>query len=109
MSDVDAGTGAAAGSPGDAASGDGGGAAAPSGDDRLPDADRVAVLLQWALLAALVLFGLAAAVGLYANVTRLIELWIVEEYRPAAAAGFNLVVLLVAALGVSRLLGRLRE
>lgn len=80
---------------------------APVADSSLPDADAVVRYLQWGLLALLVLFGLAAAVGLYTSVGRIIEVWVAREFQPVFNAAFNLLVLLLVAAGISGLLHRL--
>lgn len=84
-------------------------AAEPSDDGTsLFDADGVTEYLQWGLLALLVVFALVAAVSLYGNVGRIIQVWVAEDYRPIFNAAFNLVVLLVAAAGIGTVLRRLR-
>lgn len=73
----------------------------------LPDADGVVQYLQWGLLALLVLFGLAAAVGLYTSVGRIIQVWVASEFQPVFNAAFNLLVLLLVAAGITGVLRRL--
>ncbi|PSQ45561.1 hypothetical protein BRD15_11475 [Halobacteriales archaeon SW_6_65_15] len=54
--------------------------------------------------AALALFGLLAVVAviqLYGSVNATINTFIEQEYRPLFRAAFNLVVLLVAGIGIS--------
>lgn len=85
-------------------------AADRAGDGPAPvDVDAIAVYLQWGLLALFVVFALVAAVGLYSNVGRIIRVWVAQDYRPVFHAAFNLLVLLVAALGVRMVLRRLRR
>ena len=63
--------------------------------------------LQWAALAGLVLLAFVAAVQFYLNGGRAIRIWVAPEYEPLFQAAFNLVLLLVAGLGISWLVRRL--
>lgn len=78
-----------------------------SDNSRLPDPDEVARYLQWGVLALLVLFALVAAVSLYTNINRIIQVWVTREYQPVFSAAFNLLVLLLAGAGISLLLRRI--
>ena len=71
------------------------------------DATAVGRYLLWGALVVLVLLALVAVVGLYADVSRVIQVWVTREYRPVVSAAFNLSVLLVAAAGISVLLRQL--
>jgi hypothetical protein len=72
-------------------------------------ADRLRRYLNYAVLAGLMLIALVAVFRLYGAVTRTINTFVTPEYRAPFLAAFNLVVLLVAALGISLQLKRLRE
>jgi hypothetical protein len=84
-----------------------------SGD---PDADeasdgdtaaRVRRGLDYALLGGLVLLGTVAAIQFYLAADRTINVWVTREFRPPFKMVFNLVVLLVVGVGVSRQIRRL--
>ena len=70
-------------------------------------ATRVRRGLDYALLGGLVLLGVFAAIQFYLAADRTINVWVTREYRPPFKMVFNLVVLLVVGVGVSRQLGRL--
>lgn len=53
-------------------------------------------------LALFVLLAVVAVVQLYASVGATIDRFIAHEYRPLFRAAFNLAVLLVAGIGISR-------
>jgi hypothetical protein len=74
------------------------------GDDT---AARVRRGLDYALLGGFVLLGLFAALQFYLAADRTINVWVTREYRPPFKMVFNLVVLLVVGIGVSRQLRRL--
>ncbi|MFC7079675.1 hypothetical protein [Halorussus caseinilyticus] len=57
--------------------------------------------LYRAALALFVLLAVVAVIQLYASVNATINTFITHEYRPLFRAAFNLVVLLVAGLGIS--------
>lgn len=63
--------------------------------------------VQWGGLIALLLLALIALVRFYASATEAISIWITQEYVPIFQAGFNLVVLLLAAIGISLLVRQL--
>ena len=79
-----------------------------------PDADRestsrdVRRYLNYAVLAGLVLLALVAGLRFYLAAGATIDRWVADEYRSLFHAAFNLAVLLLAALGVSVQLRRLR-
>ena len=70
-------------------------------------AERVRRGLDYALLGGLVLLGFVAAVQFYFAADRTINVWVTREYRPPFKMVFNLVVLLVVGVGVSRQVRRL--
>jgi hypothetical protein len=81
-----------------------------TGDDSVRGAGRnYRRYLNYAVLAGLLLLGFVAAIQLYLAGTDLIRTWIEPEYRPAFRAAFNLAVLLLAAVGISYQLNRLRD
>jgi len=61
----------------------------------------VSRLVRYALLAGLTLLALIALVRLYFAVSNAIDLWITREFRSLFHAAFNLVVLVLAAIGIS--------
>lgn len=91
-----AGTGGAAGA--DAAA-----APDPDADGGSADGDgpRFRRMLNYGLLAGLLVLALVAAVGLYTAVLGAISTWVTREWRPVFRAAFNLVVLLVAGSGIA--------
>ncbi|WP_380678187.1 hypothetical protein [Salinigranum sp. GCM10025319] len=70
-------------------------------------ATRVRRGLDYALLGGLVLLGAFAAIQFYLAADRTINVWVTREYRPPFKMVFNLVVLLVVGIGVSRQVQRL--
>lgn len=64
--------------------------------------------VNYAVLAGLLLLAFVAVVQFYVAASSAIGTWITAEYRAPFRAVFNLVVLLVAGLGVSLQLRRLR-
>lgn len=64
--------------------------------------------LNYAVLAGLVLLALVAGLRFYLAAGATIDRWIAAEYRSLFHAAFNLAVLLLAALGVSVQIRRLR-
>lgn len=81
--------------------------AAAAEDDR-STAETLKRYLNYAVLAGLILVALVSVFQLYSAVTRTINTFVTPEYRAPFLAAFNLVVLLVAALGVSLQLKRLQ-
>ncbi|SFG50989.1 hypothetical protein SAMN04488063_2265 [Halopelagius inordinatus] len=81
--------------------------AAAAEDDR-STAETLKRYLNYAVLAGLILVALVSVFQLYSAVTRTIHTFVTPEYRAPFLAAFNLVVLLVAALGVSLQLKRLQ-
>lgn len=71
------------------------------------DVERLRGGLDRALLVGFVLLGAFAAMQFYSQAGRAIRTWVAPEYQPFFLALFNLAVLLVAAVGVSRQLRRL--
>lgn len=65
--------------------------------------------LEWAALLTLAVLALYALLRFYGSASTAISLWIAPEYEPFYQAAFNLVVLLVATLGVVRIVGRLGD
>jgi hypothetical protein len=90
--------------------GDGPPGADPGGSDASDGSetvDRLRTVLNYAVLAGLLLLAVLSAVQLYWAISRTISTFVVYEYRAPVQAAFNLVVLLVAALGISVQLRRL--
>jgi hypothetical protein len=77
------------------------------GDAQADTAERVRRGLDYALLGGLVLLGLVAAVQFYFAADRTINVWVTREFRPPFKMVFNLVVLLVVGVGLSRQVRRL--
>lgn len=86
---------------------DPGGSDASDGSDGSDTVDRLRTVLNYAVLAGLLLLAVLSAVQLYWAISRTISTFVVYEYRAPVQAAFNLVVLLVAALGISVQLRRL--
>ncbi len=78
---------------------------APDGDDARTRIERY---VNYAVLAGLLLLAFVAVVQFYAAASAAIGTWVTYEYRAPFRAVFNLVVLLLAGLGVSVQLRRLR-
>ncbi|MFB6108450.1 MAG: hypothetical protein ABEJ82_06385 [Haloplanus sp.] len=83
--------------------------------DRSTDADsddstrtRVRRYANYAVLAVLGLLAFVAVVQLYLSTSRVITTWITSEYRSLFQAAFNLLVLLLAGVGISYQLKRMR-
>jgi hypothetical protein len=70
-------------------------------------ATRVRRGLDYALLGGLALLGLIAAIQFYLAADQTINVWVTREYRPPFKMVFNLVVLLVVGIGLSRQVRRL--
>lgn len=68
--------------------------------------ERMTAYLLWGTVAVLFLVGVVAFVGLYRSVGSIISIWIAPDFRPLVRVAFNLAVVLVCALGLSVLLGR---
>jgi uncharacterized membrane protein len=71
------------------------------------DGPRVRRYANYAVLLLLGMLALVAVIRLYFSVSNAITTWVASEYRSLFQAAFNLVVLLVAGLGVSYQLRRL--
>jgi hypothetical protein len=56
---------------------------------------------RYALLGGLTLLALVATLRFYFAASNAIDIWVARQYRPLFQAAFNLVVLLVAAVGIS--------
>ncbi|QIB75029.1 hypothetical protein GL213_05310 [Halogeometricum borinquense] len=69
-----------------------------SGDSTV---SRLVTVLNYAILGGLLLLAVIAAVQLYLSVSRTVTTFVVYEYRAPVLAAFNLVVFLIAALGIS--------
>lgn len=69
--------------------------------------EKIVGYLYWGTFAAVFLFGAFAAYGFYGSVMDIIDIWVSEDFEPIFEAVFNLVVVLVAILGISLLVGRL--
>jgi hypothetical protein len=80
---------------------------ADDGDGRRDTAARVRRGLDYALLGGLVLLGFVAAVQFYFAADRTINVWVTREFRPPFKMVFNLVILLVVGVGLSRQVRRL--
>jgi hypothetical protein len=83
----------------------------PTTDDGTEERTRTAVRvrrgLDYALLGGLVVIGLVAALQFYLAADRTINVWVTREFRPPFKMVFNLVVLLVVGIGLSRQIRRL--
>jgi hypothetical protein len=82
----------------------------PDAADEASDGDTTARVrrgLDYALLGGLVLLGVFAAIQFYLAADRTINVWVTREFRPPFKMVFNLVVLLVVGVGVSRQIRRL--
>lgn len=60
-------------------------------------------------LGVLVVLAVVGLFGFYTSTSRVIEVWVAEQYQPVFSAAFNLVVLLAATAGIARLAPLLRE
>lgn len=78
-----------------------------SSADEWGTVDRLRRTLNYAVLGGLLLLAAVSAVQLYLAVGRTISTFVVYEYRAPLMVAFNLVVLLLAALGISLQLRRL--
>ncbi len=65
--------------------------------------------LQWGALVVLVSLAVVALLRFYTSASAAIAAWAAPAYEPAFQASFNLVVLLVCAVGVSLLARELRD
>ncbi|WP_372912135.1 hypothetical protein [Salinigranum sp.] len=80
---------------------------APANADERTTATRVRRGLDYALLGGLAFLGLVAAIQFYLAADQTINVWVTREYRPPFKMVFNLVVLLVVGIGLSRQVRRL--
>ena len=69
----------------------------------------ITTYVQWGALVGLLVLAMIAAIQFYTSASRAISLWITSEYVPIFQAGFNLVLLLLAAIGISLLTRRLSQ
>ena len=69
---------------------------------RATDDFEIRTNLYRGALGLFVLLAVVAVVQLYASVNATINTFVAHEYRPLFRAAFNLVVLLVAGIGISR-------
>lgn len=83
-------------------------ATAPGSDPGASTAERVGRAVNYAALAGLCLLALVAGAGFYSGAMATISQWVATEYVSLFRTLFNLVVLLLAGLGVSFQLRRLR-
>ena len=63
--------------------------------------------LYWGALVGLGLLAAGATLQLYGSASRAIRIWVAPDFQPVFVAAFNLVVLLVAAIGISIVLKRM--
>lgn len=68
---------------------------------------KIVGYLFWGTFGAAFLFGAFAAFGFYQSVIEIIDIWVSEDFEPIFRAVFNLVVVLIAILGISLLIRRL--
>lgn len=73
------------------------------------DSTDLMELLYKAALAGLVLLAAIAALQFYLSGSRAISIWVTREYEPLFQAAFNLVLLLLAGIGITWVVGRLNE
>jgi uncharacterized membrane protein len=83
-------------------------------DEQTPDADTIgeSTIREYVLkgaLALLVLLAVVATIQLYLSVSNVIGTWVEPRFRALFRAAFNLVVLLLAVLGISWLVRALTE
>jgi hypothetical protein len=83
------------------------GPGASDASDGSETVERLRTVLNYAVLAGLLLLAVLSAMQLYWAISRTISTFVVYEYRAPVQAAFNLVVFLVAALGISVQLRRL--
>jgi hypothetical protein len=76
-------------------------AATDQPDETTDDSADLVRYARYALLAGLTLLALVATFRFYFAVSNTIDSWVAREYRSLFQAAFNLVVLLVAAVGIS--------
>jgi uncharacterized membrane protein len=76
-------------------------------NDGADDGSRVRTYANYALLAVLGLLAFIALIQFYLSTSRVIGTWVTPEYRSLFQALFNLVVLLLAGLGISYQLRRM--
>jgi hypothetical protein len=73
----------------------------PGPDDTGADTRDLVRYARYALLGGLTLLALVATLRFYFAASNAIDIWVARQYRPLFQAAFNLVVLLVAAVGIS--------
>jgi hypothetical protein len=76
-------------------------------DDRDRMVNRFLTFLNYAVLAGLLLLAFISVVQFYLSAQSAINTWITPEFRAPFRALFNLVVLLLAGLGISYQIRRL--
>lgn len=81
---------------------------ASSIEKRFEGRDAREYLLKGALV-ILTLFAVFAAFRFYSSASTAINVWVADEYRSLFQAGFNLVVLLVAGIGISLVVRELTD
>jgi hypothetical protein len=72
-----------------------------SSNDSTEDTRGLVRYARYALLGGLTLLALVATLRFYFAASNAIDIWVARQYRPLFQAAFNLVVLLVAAVGIS--------
>jgi len=77
------------------------------GESTDDDGHRVRRYANYAVLLVLGLLAFVALIRLYFSASNAITTWITSEYRSLFQAAFNLVVLLIAGVGISYQLRRL--
>ncbi|WP_276258212.1 hypothetical protein [Haloglomus litoreum] len=73
----------------------------PPTDDTDEEGRDLVRYARYALLGGLTLLALVATLRFYFAASNAIDIWVARQYRPLFQAAFNLVVLLLAAIGIS--------
>jgi hypothetical protein len=71
--------------------------------------EKLVGYMFWAAFGLLGLLTAVALFGFYTSVTRVINIWITDQYQPIFNAVFNLVVVLACLVGLSLLVRLLRD
>lgn len=69
----------------------------------------VRTYLYQAALVGFTLLAAGATVQLYGSASRAIRIWVAPDFQPVFVAAFNVVVLLIAAIGISVVLKRMSD
>ncbi|MFC6989325.1 hypothetical protein ACFQJD_12520 [Haloplanus sp. GCM10025708] len=80
---------------------------ASNANDATDSGSGVRRYANYGLLAVLGLLAFIALIQFYLSTSRVISTWVTPEYRPLFQALFNLIVLLLAGLGISYQIRRL--